>query len=108
MCCRKFKHFSTSTGGMQPLRTPLHLSRATCQRPPFEQHFPAHQLVDDGGFRSVVQRDFHPVFVRIIILMRLRPAKIHHEAITKVLGDIAIIAFDHVGVGGLVSANDIA
>ncbi len=43
-----------------------------------------------------------------IIFMRLGPAKIDHEAIAKVLGNVAVVAFDNFSTGGLVGADDVA
>ncbi len=43
-----------------------------------------------------------------IIFMRLRPTKVDHEPIAKVFGNVAIVTLNHVGTGGLVSANDVA
>ena len=37
--------------------------------------------------------------------MRLRIAKVHQQAITEVLRNVAVKALDHVGAGGLVGAH---
>ena len=42
-----------------------------------------------------------------IVLVRLRIAKVHQKAVTKVLRDVAVKALDHVGAGGLIGAHDL-
>jgi hypothetical protein len=43
-----------------------------------------------------------------VILMRLRPAEVYHQAIAEVLGNVGVVAFNDLGAGGLIGADDIS
>jgi hypothetical protein len=43
-----------------------------------------------------------------IVLMRLRIAEVHQQAVTKILGNVAVKALDHVGAGSLIGAYYLA
>jgi hypothetical protein len=43
-----------------------------------------------------------------IVFVRLRIAKVHQQAVAKVLGNGALKALDHVGAGGLIGAHYLA
>ena len=43
-----------------------------------------------------------------VILVRLRIAEVHQQAITEVLRNVAVKALDHGAAGGLIGAHDLA